>query len=312
MAVACAAGCWLLPPWRYEVDGLSMAPALLPGDTVSSGWLPRAGRLFPPRRFERWIVSSPDGRPAIKRLCGLPGEAVAIADGDLAIDGTVVLTPPHVLAALASPAGECLAADGPWQRAFDPAGVRDDVGFAPHESRRLLPVRDVGLAAVIDAVGPGPVDAAIRVGRRAIRWQLPSPGRHAVVAGRLDGCLVASAWSLPSGSPTSGGRCALPPCPPREWAIAKPWLASDADRPLLAIHLARAGTPIPAPEADRLIHTCTAWRDVLHLPPADGRKRWQLAADEIFVLGDFPPGSRDSRQWGPLVMTALKARLISE
>ena len=92
---------------RHEVDGLSMAPALRPGDVVSSGWLPQADRLFSPRRFDRWLLTAPDGTPIIKRIIGLPGETVRLVNGNLVINEQPVLTPPHVLAEIASPVVNC-------------------------------------------------------------------------------------------------------------------------------------------------------------------------------------------------------------
>ncbi len=84
-------------PARYEVDGLSMAPGLLPGDVVTTGWFPSLDRLRQPRRHECWILTSPDGSPAIKRVVGLPGETISIRGGDLTIGGQTVLTPPSLL-----------------------------------------------------------------------------------------------------------------------------------------------------------------------------------------------------------------------
>ena len=84
----------LLPPARYEVDGVSMAPGLLPGDVVTTGFLPATDRFRRPQRGERWLLTAPDGTRAIKRVVGLPGETVSIRDGDLAIGGRTVLATP--------------------------------------------------------------------------------------------------------------------------------------------------------------------------------------------------------------------------
>lgn len=304
----CAVAAFLVAPRRHEVDGLSMAPGLLPGDVVSSGWIPQADRVTAPRRFERWILAAPDGQPAIKRLVGLPGETVTIIAGDLAVDGAVALTPPTVLAQVASRAGDCAAADGPWQRVFAPGAVYDDADFAPHESRRLLPVRDVGLAAVIDAARIAPGDVAIRVGRRAVRWQLVDPGRYAMVAGRLDGRLVGAAWRLPPGALMHDGRSPLPPQAPQAWAITESWPNDETAATPLGLRITRSGRGCSPQETDQAIESCTAWRDILHRPPASGTYEWQLDPAEIFVLGDFPSGSRDSRHWGPLPIQALHHR----
>ncbi len=93
----------LARPWQWTVDGLSMAPGLMPGDTVETAPFPLLDALRPPRRFDRFIVRAPDGAIGVKRLVGLPGERVGITDGDLAIEGDAVLTPPQVLAEVALP-----------------------------------------------------------------------------------------------------------------------------------------------------------------------------------------------------------------
>jgi type IV secretory pathway protease TraF len=58
-------------------------------------------------------------------------------------------------------------------------------------------------------------------------------------------------------------------------------------------------------EPSGVIEAVTGWRDILYRPAANGRNQWPLGADEAFLLGDFPSGSRDSRHAGPLPLTAL-------
>jgi type IV secretory pathway protease TraF len=297
-------------PRRHEVDGLSMAPALMPGDVVSSGWLPQADRLRAPRRFDRWLLATPDGTPILKRIVGLPGETVRVVDGDLVINEKPVLTPPPILAEVASAVAACDSSPGHWQRAFAQERVYDDAVFAPDESRRLLPVRDIGLAVVIDATLHAPLTAALRVGGRAIRWSLPT-GRFALVAGRLDGHLVAVAWSL-GNLPATTGRSALPTHPPEAWQIAEPWTESDrSDSTVpLGLSLMTDSRSLDPAATDRCLERCLVWRDVLHRVPPDGTASWRAGPGEVFVLGDFPSGSRDSRHWGPLPTTTLQHRLL--
>jgi hypothetical protein len=171
-------------------------------------------------------------------------------------------------------------------------------------------VRDIGLAVVIDAPQASPVTAAIRVGGRAIRWHLPA-GRFAVVAGRLDGHLVAAAWTL-AGSPVAAIRSALPPDPPAAWQIAEPWAESSGGTellPVLALSLADESGPLDAVATNRCVESCLVWRDFLHRLPPDGTARWEVGPGEVFVVGDFPSGSRDSRHWGPLPTPTLQHRL---
>lgn len=299
-------------PRRHEVDGLSMAPALRPGDVVSSGWLPQADRLRAPRRFDRWLLATPDGTPILKRIVGLPGETVDIVGGDLIVDGKAVLTPPPLLAAVASVVAACGSGPGRWQRAFAHESIYDDADFAPDESRRLLPVHDIGLAAAIDTTQDPLLTAAIRVGSRAIRWSLPI-GRFALVAGRLDGHLVAAAWSL-GNSPATTGRSALPAHPPEAWQIAEPWTESvRSDSPVpLGLSLMTDGRSLDPAATDRCLERCIVWRDMLHRVPPDGSTSWRVGPGEVFVLGDFPSRSRDSRHWGPLPTTSLRHRLLPQ
>ena len=297
-------------PRRHEVDGLSMAPALWPGDVVSSGWLPQADRLRGPRRFDRWLLATLESTPILKRIVGLPGETVRIVGGDLFINDEAVLTTPLLLAEVASVVAAGDVGPGRWQRVFASARVYDDADFAPDESRRLMPVRDLGLTAVIDATSQAPLTAAVRVGGRVIRWSLPT-GRFALVAGRLDGHRVAAAWSL-SNSPATTGRSALPPHPPEAWQIAEPWMESDrSDSTVpLGLSLMTDGRSLDPAASDRCLERCIIWRDVFHRAPADGTASWRVGPGEVFVLGDFPSGSRDSRHWGPLPTTTLQHRLL--
>ena len=62
---------------------------------------------------------------------------------------------------------------------------------------------------------------------------------------------------------------------------------------------------IGARSLDIWLNDLTLYRDIYHsthavgtLPPPAAQ--WQLGPDEYFLLGDNPPISRDSRQWGPV------------
>jgi len=320
----------LAPPARYEVDGVSMAPGLLPGDVVETDWFPAFDRLRRPQRCERWILASPDGSPAIKRIAGLPGETISIRDGDLAIDGHTCLALPHLLAERASPVPEAAIgaasvddADARWHRTVSLPSIFDDAEFAPAERRMLLPVHDVGLAAVIRVRALPPGNTAIRVRVRVddavIPWRIKASGRYAVVAGRLDGHLVGVAWPIADGvGRQENTRSCLPPQAPATWDIVRPWSdgspsAGDADdgdgsRHALSLGLTSAEVLVSRADADAMIEHVAVWRDVLHRPAADGVVEWRLGPDAFFVLGDFPSGSRDSRHWGPLGRSMLRSR----
>jgi type IV secretory pathway protease TraF len=292
----------------YEVDGVSMAPGLVPGDRVTSGPFPLLDRLRRPRRFDRWVLATADGAAAIKRVVGLPGERVSIAAGDLAIEGTTVLKGPRQLAEIGAPVTAGLpATTGSWSMA--PREILDDFGLDAGRSVVLLLVRDVGFAAVVTVYGPSgcAVRARATVGRTVVTWRLPS-GRFAIVAGRLDGHVVAVAWRLHGATTDRPGRSCLPPGPPDRWSAAAPWAEADpaTDRsPPCALAIEPAGGATSA------IERVDLWRDVFHRPAADGVTEWTLAADAVFTLGDHPAASRDSRHWGPVSLAALRHRVAA-
>jgi len=305
-----------------------MGPGLLPGDRVSSGLFPWFDRFAVPRRFEPWILTAPDGTTAIKRVVGLPREVISIHNGDLALNGTPLLTPPRVLSQLASLVPEAVfqSGDGIWQRTFSQPLIFDDASFAPDESRRLLPVNDVGVAAVIHLPASCPANSRIemflRVGPRAVKWPLDRAGRHAFIAGRLDAHLVGVAWPLPFN--TSGDsplRSGLPAGSPPAWGVVAAWPTTESNDavdgstaiaiPLsLSLLITREGVAIDSKECDRWVESLVVWRDILHTPPATLTFQWQLGAGEVFVLGDFPSASRDSRAWGPIDLEHLRHRIV--
>lgn len=306
--VLCVVVGWLAPPVRWEVEGLSMAPGLMPGDVVQSGPFPLLDRLRRPRRFERWTLAAPDGALAVKRVWGLPGEEIGIVDGDVTVDGRVVVKPPWVLAEMALPVA-------PASRSASDSEVRielqnpvfDDVPFAPYEQRVLAPVSDVGVSAIVhvdrDDRGDVPASLEIAVASRVISVQIRRTGRHAVVAGRLDGAFVAAAWPLEQ---RSGTRSCLPPGGPDGWAVQSRW---NPDESVTSLVIRRDAL---APHPTRLrITEVVAWRDIQQLVPATGTTRWQLDDDTFLVLGDYPGGSRDARQWGPVGVDRFRDRLMA-
>lgn len=296
---------WLALPMRYEVEGVSMAPGIMPGDILQTGWFPKLGRR-PPRRFECWLLDAPGGETAVKRVVGLPGEAVSIREGDLAIDGRVVLKSPSELAAVAmAVARHAVDARGAVQ--VPAAEVLDDADFATEVSRPLLPVHDGGLMAIVRLRAGRPGRVSIDVGQRRITWRLDRPGRVCIVAGRLDGHLVAVAWPLSARSATD--RLAIPAAAPSTWSHAEPWPVAtpeEAASPKLSLAIASSNGSLPHAV---VVEQAIAWRDVLLRPAGDGREEWHLGADELLVLGDFPSGSRDSRHWGPVRESAFRSRL---
>jgi len=297
-------------PSRYELAGVSMAPGLSPGDVVVTDWWPRAGRWRKPTRWERWIVTLPDGSTGIKRVVGLAGETISIEGGDLTADGKIVVKGPRVLAEIGSPlpaaGGRPTGAVTSWSHPA--ATIVDEAPFAPDEgSRRLLPVVDAGCAAVIRVPSTGPARLRARCGPLGVLWRLPPRGRYGVVIGRVDHRAVASAWRIEStaADPVVGRSC-LPPGAPEAWHVSRPWPSEDdADGRAAELSLHVEGVTDSA-STDAVIERVDLWRDALYRPAADGTTRWELGPGRLFVLGDFPSGSRDSRHFGGLPEHAFR------
>ncbi|RLS42869.1 MAG: hypothetical protein DWH83_05895 [Planctomycetota bacterium] len=287
----------LARPARYEVDGLSMAPDVMPGDVVITQPFPAADRARRPERFERWIVDRPADERALKRVVGLPGETLAIVNGDLLADGMAVLKSPRVLAEVGIELATITA--GPSSGRFDlpPAEVLDDVPFATEVNRMLVPVNDLGIAAVV-RTATGAAQIRLTGGGRRVTWRPTPHTRGCFVAGRLDGCFVATGWKLPLRA-VAGGRGCLPAAPPT-WAHEEAWPAGDAD--------SGSGWSAEIDDPAAIVERVWGWRDV-HYRPADGVAEWRLGTGSFLVLGDFPTASRDSRHWGPLAREALWHRL---
>ena len=330
-AAVLAVGFAAARPLRYEVEGLSMAPGLLPGDTVSTGWFPGLDSRRSPGRFERWIVDVPGGAAGIKRVAGLPGEVISIEDGDLAVAGARVLSDPHTLAGrgtrlddLAERAGTVDAEGFTWRHVAAAAPVLDDAPFAPGERRLLLPVQDVGIAAILE-VKPADANAvaariAVTVGPRVIRWRIGAAGRFGLAAGRLDGRLVGAIWPLPQGAAAWTTRGCLPRGAPAAWDVASHWPQeppghfpgedTDDHAPRLALGVAPVGESAAGrATASVAVVAVARWRDVLLRPAADGVVEWRLGPDECLMLGDYSAGSRDSRHFGPLRREQLRQRV---
>jgi len=313
----------LARPTRHVVEGWSMAPGIRPGDVIASSWFPAADRWRRPARWDRWVLLTDEGLPIVKRVVGLPGEAIVISAGDLVVDGVTPLKPPTVLAELGvavpldeQPADVRPAAGQAWT--LSPRIVWDDVAIEPGMSRRLEPVRDVGVAVevrVAPAVAESRSRVRLHVGTQEFVWRVTTAGRFAIVTGRLDGHAVAAVWRLGPAVGTAS-RSPLPPGPPAAWDVAVPWTGtvsggpgsdavSDDRSPALAVAMepaADGGHPV--------IERVTVWRDVHYRPLVPAATGWQLG-DAYLVFGDFPDASIDSRRFGPVDRAALQHRVHS-
>ncbi len=70
------------------VQGESMRPTLVPGQRIAVGPLDR-----PPARGDLVVLPRPGGLEVVKRVVGLPGERVRLAEGRVEVDGRVLHEP---------------------------------------------------------------------------------------------------------------------------------------------------------------------------------------------------------------------------
>ncbi len=306
-------------PIRREVAGLSMAPDLMPGDRVVGDAVPWRDRWRSPATHERWIAATPDGTEAVKRIAACGPATLRIVDGDLEIDGRIALPPPAVFVERATVVREIAIAAGDEELlvAADAEPILDDAIFAPNERRLLLPVTDVGACVVVrvdrDEAARPTAEVVIGFDDRSVRWRPSGPGTFAFLAGRIDRHFVGVAWRLRAnavegGSDQGSKPLRLPSNPPSAWSIKDVWTGADG-MGTLPMKVAVVGD---APEVGSVaVERVLLWRDVLYRPAADGSAAWTLGSGEVFLLGDFPSGSIDSRQFGTIPRSSLLHRVTA-
>jgi signal peptidase I len=90
VVLALAIRTFLLQP--YRVEGTSMVPTLHDGERLFLNRI--VYRLHPPKRGDVVVIPLPDeGISIVKRIIGLPGDAVEIKNGSVWIDGTQLVEP---------------------------------------------------------------------------------------------------------------------------------------------------------------------------------------------------------------------------
>ncbi len=258
-------------------------------------WVNRLGR---PERWDAVVACSPDEDGlCVKRLVGLPGEAVAFERGDVLIDGRVAQKSLDEQRAVRV---RVASQPNPRERvAFAPVGqpvFTDDLPYNASLSRRLNAVSDLAVSATITP-GSG-LRVSVSIGRA--QFDLDDSGAARLV---IDGTLLESVdRGLPSEpfllEASTFDRLAL-------LAVdGEVWLAGPLPRldPIERVEAAVAG------EGSQLAAT-TLWRDVYYEPPPGASPQsWTLEPGEVFLLGDNAPVSIDSRRWGPVRRNSIVGR----
>ena len=305
------------------VAGSSMVPTLQNGDRL---WIDRASQIWrQPKRWEVVVARNPHegAELCIKRIVGLPGERVALRDGNVLVDGAVVVkssTQRHALRQVihrespgqAEESSRWQLDDGVWSYQHPRSlPITDDVVFNTGLTRKLNLVDEFLLAAELRVQGTGDFyQGKLRLflddGTSTAEVELRLPEGEIKVTENNGHSLVIQ-LSARSRERLLRGKSQLE--------------FSNFDQQLLLVIDGRVELRLPWPQTkaagtarpvsigakglDLWLGEVTLYRDSYHsshavgtLPPPE--TNWQLGPDEYFLLGDNPPISRDSRQWGPV------------
>ncbi len=317
------------------VAGSSMVPTLHEGDRL---WIDRTALLWrQPQRWEVVVARNPQNGAelCIKRIVGLPGERVALRDGDVIVDGAVVVksrdeqlvTRQLIHREEASgrrwqteQAAGWRWDETAWQHQAQPSKdakwlhyrhprsqpVTDDVPANVGLSRKLNWVDEFMLAAELSVQGAGSLNLIIDDGTATaeVRLRLPA-GEMTVVESKLHSSVVR--LSALSRERLARGKVQI------EFSnfdqqlllvidghveLRRPWPKTKAAGTARPVSIGVRGL-------DLRLGTLTLYRDIYHSDHAVGVRppraaRWQLGPNEYFLLGDNAPVSLDSRLWGPL------------
>ena len=308
---------------------------LQPGDSL---WIDRTALIRRrPRRWELVVVRNPTNAEAIciKRIVGLPGERVELQNGDVLVDGAVVVKSIEEQRLLRQAIHRELSRSRRWQSTqlshwrynenvwrtnsastdvFDslhyqqPQGCQltDDNAYNAGLTRRLHLVDEFMLAMDLTAEGEGVIRLAIDDGTASAQVDLQLPGGEITV---LDNANRSAEFQL---SPLSLQRIVR--------GKVQLELSNFDGQLLLAIdgrvEMRRSWPSAQAKGVDRPVwigsqgldvslDSLALYHDLYHSSQLAGAvpplaTQWQLGADEYFLLGDNAPVSLDSRLWGPV------------
>lgn len=344
-------GHWLSVGAKFALDkkSVSCPQCAEPNVSLEKLALRQADRLWINRsllqkKIKRWdliVTHNPqDGEElCIKRIVGLPGERISLQDGDVLVDGAVVvksLNEQHRMRRQvhreqkssqrwqAGQGGAWEIAGDIWQydasevdaihwlRYQHPRPITDDVTYNVGLTRQLNLVDELMLAVEVNVQGTGTLSLTIDDG---------------TIAAQLDLDLRAGELRI-SGTEQLNSTHQLSDFAQQRLAYGKVQLAlSNFDGQLLLViggHAEfrqpwqttksastgkTAGTDRPfaigVQGLDVRLAQLAVYRDTYHSNRAVGVRpagvsEWQLGEGEFFLLGDNSPVSVDSRLWGPV------------
>ncbi len=318
------------------VAGSSMMPTLQEGERL---WIDRTALLW--RHPERWeVVVSRNlfdaSELCIKRVVGLPGECVSLRDGNVLVDGAVVvksLDEQHALRQSVHRETDEEASDRRWQpdemarwhlcesgwrhhaqqndgiswlHYQHPQLITDNVPSNAELTRRLNLVDEFMLAAKFRVQGAGLISLAVDDGTSTAQVDIRLPdGEMTTIESRRQSSVVQ--LSEQSLARLTRGQVLI------EFSnfddqlllaingrveLRRPWPKTQAAGTALPFSIGALGLEVWLDELSIFRDTYHS-RHAIGVPPP-WPARWQLGTDEFFLLGDNAPVAVDSRLWGPV------------
>jgi len=288
--------------------------------------------LRSPKRWEAVALHSPDedGSLCVKRIVGLPGESVEIADGDVLIDGRRQRKQQAVQLAMAiavADGGDLQrwhsAREGAWKLKGDrwqhtagtagridwleyrhqepatPAGkesspILDGSPVNQNESRKLNPVSDVILRGTLQGAEADKAFFMVHARGDEFRVILPIGGGGARLS--HNGTRVKGGRIEPGQHANLAVEVVVTDGRFAIWAGGKPVLEYEFE-PLPPRGEGGPRLAIGADTSALAVSGLEVLRDVHYTPGPGGQTRYRLGPDEYFVLGDNSANSVDSRDW---------------
>ena len=199
--------------------------------------------------------------------------------------------------------------------------IYDDVSWLPKENRHLNSVQDIGISVVLDIrlQEGNSFEIFFADNQSAARIIVRRQGRLAVIAGRLDGQFVVAAWPLAqkrtaggiSDSQNNSDLYGLP----RLWSACLNVSNKKREKQRvqsLSVGIKKIGSQEESPSGVPEMVTAEGllvWRDIYWLSMPN-KTEWIVPEKHVFVLGDCPAASRDSRQWGSIPLDAIQGTVL--